>query len=178
MQVPRIATYDATVATPEVNEVFTEIEGTFGKVPNLFLTYANYLPLLKANWDKVKAVMATGTLSQKAKQAIAVLVSQDNGCNYCIAAHTGALQAIGVSEEEIKTIEEDLEQANFSAKERALISFARKANTAPLRVPDEEFAVLKQTGASDAEIIEALGVMELFTSFNKFLDILQVEIDF
>ncbi len=28
------------------------------------------------------------------------------------------------------------------------------------------------------EIVEALGVMELFTSFNKFLDSLKVEVDF
>lgn len=122
--------------------------------------------------------MGEGALSQKTKQAIAVLVSRDNGCTYCVAAHTGALRAIGVSEEEIKSIEEDLEKANFSDKERSLITFARKANTTPLRVPDEEFAALKQTGASDADIIEALGVMELFTAFNKFLDVLQVEVDF
>lgn len=43
---------------------------------------------------------------------------------------------------------------------------------------DEEFAAVRRSGATDAEIIEALGVMELFTSFNKFLDSLQVEIDF
>lgn len=174
----RIETYDVLAATAEIKEIFTEIEGAFGKVPNLFLTYANHLPLLKANWNKVKEVMGAGTLSQKTKQAIAVLVSRDNGCAYCVAAHTGALRAIGVTEEEIKSIEEDLEQANFSAKERALISFARKANSIPLRVSDEEFSALKQSGASDAEIIEALGVMELFTAFNKFLDVLQVEVDF
>lgn len=174
----RIETYDANAATAEVKEIFAEITGAFGKVPNLFLTYANHLPLLKANWNKVKEVMGAGTLSQKTKQAIAVLVSRDNGCAYCVAAHTGALRAIGVTEEEIKTIEDDLEQANFSAKERALISFARKANSTPLRVSDEEFAALKHSGASDAEIIEALGVMELFTAFNKFLDVLQVEVDF
>jgi alkylhydroperoxidase family enzyme len=38
--------------------------------------------------------------------------------------------------------------------------------------------MLRQVGASDAEIVEALGVMEVFTSFNKFLDSLQVDIDF
>ena len=37
---------------------------------------------------------------------------------------------------------------------------------------------MRSAGASNAEIIEALGVMELFTSFNKFLDSLQVDIDF
>lgn len=78
----------------------------------------------------------------------------------------------------LKLLKKDLEQANFTAKERALISFARKANTTPLRVPDEKFSALKQTGATDAEVIEALGVMELFTAFNKFLDVLQVEVDF
>jgi len=53
-----------------------------------------------------------------------------------------------------------------------------KANSLPLRISDEEFAALRLTGATDAEIIEALGVMELFTAFNKFLDALQVEVDF
>jgi len=37
---------------------------------------------------------------------------------------------------------------------------------------------VRNQGASDAEIVETLGVMEVFTSFNKFLDCLQVEIDF
>ncbi|MDD5760423.1 MAG: peroxidase-related enzyme [Desulfobulbaceae bacterium] len=174
----RIATCDTTTASTEVKEIFAEIEGAFGKVPNLFLTYAKHLPLLKANWNKVKAVMGEGALSQKTKQAIAVLVSRDNGCAYCVAAHTGALRAMGISEDEIKTIEEDLSQANFSVMEQALISFARKANTAPTRISDEEFELVKNAGASDAEIIEALGVMELFTAFNKFLDSLQVDIDF
>ncbi len=59
----------------------------------------------------------------------------------------------------------------------ALIAFARKANREPLRITDDEFAALYRAGASDAEIIEALGVMEIFTAFNKFLDSLQVEID-
>lgn len=147
-------------------------------VPNLFRTYVHHPPLLKANWNKVKAVMMEGTLSQKLKQTIAVLVSRDNGCAYCVAAHTGALKAIGVSNEEISLIEQNIEQADFSDKEKALIGFARKANSAPLRIADAEFDSLHSEGATDAEIVEALGVMELFTAFNKFLDSLQVDIDF
>jgi len=174
----RIAAFEAGAAEPEVKEIFAEVEGAFGMVPNLFKTYAHHLPLLRANWNKVKAVMADGNLSLKTKQAIAVLVSRDNSCAYCVAAHTGALRSIGVSESEIETIEKDLEKADFSEKEKALIAFARKANFSPLKISDEEFAAVRSSGATDAEIIEALGVMELFTSFNKFLDALQVEIDF
>ena len=174
----RITPIDVQTVSSEVKEIFAEIEGAFGKVPNIFLTYANHPPLLKANWNKVKAVMGEGSLSQKAKQAIAVLVSRDNSCAYCVAAHTGALRALGISEDEIRAIEENLEKADFSEKEKALIAFARKANTSPLRISDAEFGAVRQAGAADAEIIEALGVMELFTAFNKFLDSLKVDVDF
>lgn len=174
----RIVTIEMSTAEAEVKNIYAEIEGVFGRVPNLFKTYANHVPLLRANWNKVKAVMGEGSLSQKTKQAIAVLVSGDNGCAYCVAAHTGALRAMGITEDEIKAIEEDVSQAKFDAKERALISFARKANSSPTRISDDEFSAVKLVGASDAEVIEALGVMELFTAFNKFLDSLQVGIDF
>ncbi|TWJ13408.1 carboxymuconolactone decarboxylase family protein [Geobacter argillaceus] len=174
----RITTVEVKAVSGETEAIFKEIEGAFGMVPNLFKTYANHLPLLKANWNKVKAVMMEGVLSPKVKQTIAVLVSRDNGCAYCVAAHTGALKAIGISDEEIARIEQDIERADFSAKEKALIGFARKANSAPLRVGDTEFDPLHSAGATDAEIVEALGVMELFTAFNKFLDSLQVDIDF
>lgn len=45
-------------------------------------------------------------------------------------------------------------------------------------MPDAQFEALREAGAEDAEIVEALGVMEVFTSFNKFLDTLQVDVDF
>ena len=173
----RVKTLDTATVTKKAKTTFAEIEGAFGMVPNLFRTYAHFPPLLEANWNKVKTVMMQGNLSRKLKETIAVLVSKDNSCSYCVAAHSGALKAIGVTDEEIKHIKEDLDAADFNEKERALIAFARKANREPLRITDDEFAALHRAGASDAEIIEALGVMEVFTAFNKFLDSLQVEID-
>lgn len=172
----RIDTVAPGSASPEVEAIFQDIKKAFGMIPNLFKTYAHHPPLLEANWHKVKRVMMEGALSRKNKEAIALLVSKDNGCKYCVAAHTGALKAIGVSAEEISRIENDLDQAEFTDKERALIRFARKANRAANDVTDEEFLAVRETGASDAEIIEALGVMEVFTAFNKFLDALDVEL--
>jgi uncharacterized peroxidase-related enzyme len=172
----RIATINDQNASSQVAIIFNDIEQAFGRVPNLFRTYAHHPPLLEANWQKVKQVMMEGTLSRKAKEAIAVLVSKDNGCKYCVAAHEGALSAIGVSPEEVHIIENDLDRADFNPKEMALIKLARKANLEPLRGTDDEFSELRQLGASDAEIVEALGIMELFTAFNKFLDILEVDL--
>ena len=163
---------------PRVQGIFQEIEGAFGKVPNLFRTYASFPPLLEANWSKVKAVMMEGNLSRELKEAIALLVSKDNGCDYCVAAHETSLQAVGVTPEEIRKIETHLEKSVFNTKEQTLIELARQANRAPLQMSDELFGVLRSHGTTDAEIVEALGVMEIFTAFNKFLDALQVDIDF
>lgn len=174
----RIGFLSAEAAGGAATAILKEIEAAFGRVPNLFKAYAHHPPLLEANWHKVKAVMMQGSLSRKLKETIAVTVSRDNSCAYCVSAHTAALKSIGVADTELKAIEEDLDKTDFSAKEKALISFARNANKAPLGITDAEFSALKTSGASKAEIVEALGVMEVFTSFNKFLDSLQVELDF
>ncbi len=175
---PRISVVEKNEVSKDVQEIFAEIEGAFGMVPNLFKIYSHFPPLLRANWDKVKAFMMQGDLSRKTKEAIAVLVSKDNSCSYCVAAHTAALKSIGVTGKEIEIIENDIEKADFTEKERGLITFARKANKDPNRITDEEFEGLKKTGATEPEIVEALGVMEIFTAFNKFLDSLNVEVDF
>lgn len=172
----RIDMIPPEAATPEVEAIFQDIKKAFGMIPNLFKTYAHHPPLLEANWHKVKRVMMEGSLSRKTKEAIALLVSRDNGCKYCVAAHTGALKAIGVNEDEIGRIEKDLDQADFTDKERALIRFARKANRTAREVTDDDFSALRETEAGDTEIIEALGVMEVFTAFNRFIDTLDIEL--
>ena len=175
---PRIKPIEVEDAIGEVKEVYDDIVAAFGMVPNLFKTSAHFPPLLKSNWEKVKAVMMQGALTRKTKEAIAVLVSKDNSCNYCVAAHVAALRSIGLSAEEVERIEKDIENAGFSEKELALIALARKVNLTPNAITDEDFEKVRSSGATDSDIVEALGVMEIYTAFNKFLDSLQVDIDF
>ena len=65
---PRVDAKKPEEMSEDVQAIFKEIEGAFGMVPNLFRTYAHHPPLLKANGNKVKAVMMEGTLSPKVKQ--------------------------------------------------------------------------------------------------------------
>lgn len=160
-----------------VSVILNDIQKTFGMVPNLFKVYAHHPGLLETNWNKVKTIMTQGVLSRKVKEVIALLVSRDNDCSYCVSAHTKALRSIGVEDDEIELFYKDLNQSNFTSKELSLILFARKSNGSPNQITDQEFESLTNTGATSEEIIEALGVMEIFTSFNKFLDSLNVAID-
>ncbi|MBE9078001.1 carboxymuconolactone decarboxylase family protein [Romeria aff. gracilis LEGE 07310] len=175
---PHLKALNSDEVSQDVQNIFAEIEQGFGAVPNLFKTYAHYPPLLRANWEKMKATMETGQLSGKLKQTIALLVSQDNSTEYCIAAHSQILLDMGLSETELQDIRKGkLEKVGFSDKEIQLVELMRQVNRDPNHIPNTEFEAVKQAGVSDAELVEAYGVMETFVSFNKFLDSLEVEIE-
>ncbi len=168
-----------SIEHPETRAVFEEIDAAFGLVPNLFRTYAHHPALLRANWEKTKVLMAgDGALRQPLKEAIALAVSHDNGCDYCVAAHSQALRALGLDDARIEAIENDVDGDGFSDAERALLRFARNANRDPRSVSDPDFAELAQAGWEPRQWVEALGVVELFRGFNTFLDTLDVAIDF
>lgn len=167
----RIMLTDPEAATGVVGHIFDEIKKTFGMVPNLFRAYANHPDLLRTNWEKHKAIMVHGELPRKTKESIALAISNANGCNYCVASHTMALKRLKVTDEEIEKIKR-LEINDD--RESVVFNLAFKAATNPHQITDEEFARLRSVGFSDKQILEALGVMEIFSSYNRFLDALEV----
>lgn len=164
---------------PELASILADIVSVFGRLPNLFRAYAIHPALLRANWAKTRALMVEdGTLPRRLKEAIALSVSHDNGCAYCVAAHGGALQALGLTAAQLQALQGDLDGDGFAPRERTLIRFARHANRDPLRLPDTLVAEVRAAGWSETQCVEALGVVELFVGFNRFLDSFQVSIDF
>jgi AhpD family alkylhydroperoxidase len=116
---------------------------------------------------------AAGWLTARSKGNHPLLVSKDNACAYCIDAHAAALHMLGFSPQDVAAMEHTLGDTHFSSREQALIDFARRAN----REANRMAADLKRLSAQDipmAEVIEALGVMELFAAFNRFADALGV----
>jgi len=155
-----------------------EIGRAFGRVPNLFQAYAKYPPLLNANWSKVKAVLLGGRIRRTVKETIALQISHDNGCTYCVAAHSAALRTLGANQTEIAALLQSDSLPGLSAIESALALFARKANLHWLEMSEADVGTLKQLGVSEAEIIEVLGVVELFAGFNRFARTMQIAVDF
>lgn len=159
--------------------VLEEIEKTFGgHAPNVFKAYAKHPPLLTANWEKYKAIMLQGKLRRKVKETIATLISQDNGCKYCIAAHTAALRSMKVSDSEISAMNRGILPEDFTDKETALVRFACKANSSWHDIGNVDLKTLFELGVEESEMLEALGTMELFIVFNRCADVLGIEIDF
>jgi uncharacterized peroxidase-related enzyme len=163
----------STEAPTTAEAVLADIEQAFCFVPNLFKAYGAYPPPLAANWAKVRVTPLQGALRREVKETIALLVSKDNACVYCIDAHTAALQMLGFSPRAIAAMESTLADTPFSIREQVLIDFARRASRDPARVARDLDSLLAQE-IPMAEIVEALGVMELFAAFNRFADALGI----
>ena len=86
-------------APPATRAVFDDIRAKRNTdyVNNFWRHLGNDPALLQAVWDRLQQVMAPGALDPLVKEMVYVAVSVANGCDYCIASHTAAARAKGMS---------------------------------------------------------------------------------
>ncbi|MDX1588897.1 MAG: carboxymuconolactone decarboxylase family protein [Oleiphilaceae bacterium] len=161
----------------KVRRIFADIEAREGHVPNLFRAYAHHPEILEHNWNRVKTLMYDGILSLRLKNAIAAVVSQDNGCEYCVVYHSSMLQTLGMTPRQVEALLHQDQAPGFAPQEAALLQLARHSNRDPQGTTLALIDQAREAGAREAALIEALGVMELYSSFNKFLDTLKIPLD-
>lgn len=88
--------------SPAAKAVFDDIRAMrkTDYVNNFWRALAHDPATLKRTWESLKQVMGTGALDPKVKEMIYIAVSISNACDYCIASHTTAARAKGMSEAE------------------------------------------------------------------------------
>jgi len=86
-------------ASKESRLMFEAIEKTIGRLPNIYAVIGNSANALSSYLTFTEA-QKTGTFNSKEREAIALAVSEENGCIYCQAAHTAIAKMNGFSEEE------------------------------------------------------------------------------
>ena len=85
MDRPRIKLVEIDQAHGDVKNVYDDIQKVRGegRVSNLFRGYAVSPEILKANWQRMKAIMGEGSLlSRKLKESVMVALAELNPCTY------------------------------------------------------------------------------------------------
>ncbi|BDD06988.1 carboxymuconolactone decarboxylase family protein [Aureibacter tunicatorum] len=113
---------------PQKNEVseanqaiFENLESKLGFVPNLYAYYAKNETALG---DYLSFQGRKSTLRAKEKEVVNLVVSQFNGCQYCLSAHTAIGKMNGFTDEEILAIRKG--EISFDAKLSALAGLAQE----------------------------------------------------
>jgi AhpD family alkylhydroperoxidase len=89
-------------ASAEVRAIYDDIMATRKSdwINNFWKVLAHHPPTLRRMWANVKEVMGPGALDPLTKELIYVAVSVTNNCQYCIASHTSAARAKGMTDEQ------------------------------------------------------------------------------
>jgi AhpD family alkylhydroperoxidase len=87
-------------ASPEVRAVYDDIMATRKTdwVNNFWKVLAHDPASLRRIWTNIKEVMGPGTIDPLVKEMLYVAISASNGCRYCIASHSAAARAKGMTE--------------------------------------------------------------------------------
>jgi uncharacterized peroxidase-related enzyme len=170
----RFKSVDPATATGRTKELLDAVKQKFGMVPNITRLMANS-PQVLEGYLGFSGALAGGRLDPQLRERIAIAVASENGCNYCLSAHTAAGKMVGLSAEEL-TAARQVQSAG--AKESTALRFATKIVRERGWVSDEDVASLREAGFDDAEIVEIIAttVLNIFT--NYFNHIAETAIDF
>lgn len=112
------------------------------------------------------------TLSYDIKEAIALLVSVENGCKMCVDVHKSIAKMLGLSEEKIAKILQGVESVDTDEKGKALLRFCLKASKKDnYKILKEEIDALKEMGYSDVQILEAVAITGYFNYINTLSNV-------
>ena len=111
-------------------------------------------------------------LPYEIKEAIALLVSKENGCKMCVDVHKNIAKMLGLSEEKIEEILKGVDSMSNNAKDKTLLNFCiRAAQKDNYKITKDEIDTLKDMGWSDVEIVEAVSITGYFNYINTLSNI-------
>jgi uncharacterized peroxidase-related enzyme len=161
-------------APGEAKPTLDAVNAQLKMVPNLFRVAANSPAALNA-LVAMEGALGKGALRARVREQIAITVAQENGCDYCLSAHTAIGTMIGVSESQLVDARSG---KSDDAKVDAMLTLALQIVRERGRIPDQELAQAKAAGVTYAEIVEIVAAVAL-NVFTNYLNIVaDTEIDF
>jgi alkylhydroperoxidase family enzyme len=83
-----------------------------------------------------------------------LVVSQDNSCRYCYGEQRSYLKLLGLSEEDVERLEQDLHVASLAPRDRLALEYVRRVSRCNPRPRPEDRARLLDAGFSAAAVAE------------------------
>lgn len=159
---PRINVVDPKTATGEAKVLLDAVRQQLGIVPNFIRVLANSPSALSA-FLGLYGPLGRAAIDKTTQERIALVVAEENGCQYCVSAHTAIGRGAGLSNEEMLR---NRLGGSGDARAAAAVAFAKALNEHRGEVTTAEFEAVRAAGFSDGEIVEivTLVVLNVFTN--------------
>ena len=154
--------------SPAMQAYFKKCEQKLGFVPNVLLAYAfdnTKLEPFVAMYNEL--MLGESGLSKLDREMIAVAVSSQNRCYYCLTAHGAAVRQYSGNPLLGEQIVMNYRVARSGKRERAMLDFAVKLTSTPWAVEEADRERLRRAGFSDRDIWDISAVASFFNMSNR-----------
>ena len=154
--------------TAAMRAYFDKCQERLGFVPNVLKAHAFDMGKLEPFVAMYNDLMlAPSGLSKLEREMIAVAVSSQNRCYYCLVAHGAAVRVLSGDPALGELMVMNYRAARLSKRQRAMFDFAVKLTAEPWTVEEGDREKLRRAGFSDRDIWDISAVAAFFNMSNR-----------
>ena len=167
-QVTRLREADESSLPEDLQPYFQKCRDKLGFVPNVlraWLLRPEKLRTFIHAYDEL--MLGPSGLSKLEREMIAVAVSSQNRCYYCLVAHGAAVRKLSGDPQLGEMVAFNYRVAELPERQRALLDFAVKLTERPHEVGKTDRQRLRDAGLSDEDVFDAAEVAAFFNYTNR-----------
>lgn len=161
-------------ASEQSRKIFEGIEKTVGMLPNIYAVIGSSANAL-ASYLTFSEAQKNGSFNAKEREAIFLAVSEENGCNYCLSAHTAIAKMNGFSEDD--TVQ--LRAGTYNNRKLSILTNLAKSIVSNRGRADEELVnAFYRLGYDEKSLVDLVALVVDKTFTNYIGRLAKPEIDF
>jgi uncharacterized peroxidase-related enzyme len=157
---------EAWIAVPSPDELPTEVAEEIGDIAKQIGFVPNVARLLAVTprhfvgWWKYFDDLMRGPsgLSKTQREMIAVVISAESHCPYCVAAHAAALRMRTKNDALVERLAVNYRHVELDTRDRAMLDFAVKLTKAPDECGQSDLERLRAVDYTDEDILHIVEV--------------------
>lgn len=173
---PHIRVIPPEEATGELQTLYEEVRRRRGSVANVYQIHSLRPDTMETHMGFYLSILyGPSGLSRLEREAIAVVVSRANRCEYCVGHHSEALAKYEKNADLVRRLGQGERPADLPPRLRALLDFADRLTRSPQADSKAAVEALREAGLSDEEILTATLTASYFNFVNRLVSGLGVE---
>lgn len=150
-------------------------EKAYGAIPNLYRGFAASPVALKVYLNMNETLQQHGRLSPIEQQIVYLTVSGENGCSYCMGAHSTLAEMVQMPDEILTALRKQhpLSDAKLDALRKFTLSIMQQRGW----VPEQDMNDFQSAGYDQSHLLEVLTILAQKTISNYYNHIAQTPLD-
>jgi uncharacterized peroxidase-related enzyme len=160
----------------QVESYLKIVKEKIGFVPNVLAAFAKF-PKQFEGFTKLYNSLMLGEsgLTKLEREMIAVTVSSENHCFYCLVAHGSAVRELANDPQLGERIAANFRSAELPKRQEELLSFAKKLTRDPSEIGEQERKKLRDVGYTDRDIWDISAIVGFFNMTNRLASATEME---